>query len=167
MRVREVPVLPVPATAPAPTRAAPGTPVAPTAAARDDGVAWGVVVRSLFATRSAAFAAGRPDLLSAADAPGSALLAADRELFDREIRQAGYTRAEGLSFDLDSIHLLAVGPRDAELEVGGRQGAYVLSGRGRNRTVAAAGPRRVLTLQLTRTSPAATWLLAAGSYRAT
>lgn len=161
LQVRDVPVVPVPPTAVAPTRAAPATPVPPSAAAGGR-VAWRSVVRQLFATRSAAFAAGRPELLGDSDAPESALLTADRALFDQAVRRAGFTRVGGLTFDLEGIRLLAVGPRDAQVEVSGRQGGYVLLGPGRSRAVP-AGPRRVLTLQLTRSSTTAAWLLAAGS----
>lgn len=162
LQAREVPVVPVPTTAMAPTRAAPATPVPPSAAALDGAAVWWSVVEHLFSTRSAAFAAGRSDLLRDADAPGSALLSADQQLFDEAIRQAGFSRAAGLSFDLEAIRLLAVGPRNAQFEVRGRQGAYVLLGPGRSRAVP-AGPRRVLTLQLSRTAADAPWLLAAGT----
>jgi hypothetical protein len=144
VKVREVPVVPVPATA--------------------NGAAWAQVVTQLFAARSAAFQTGRPDLLMAADAPGSPLLRADRELYDAAIERAGFTRAEGLGFDLDEVRLLGATPTKARLAVAGRERRYVLTGPAGQRVVQ-AGPRRELNVDLTRSSVGARWMLSAGSVR--
>ncbi len=111
---------------------------------------WTTVVQALLRTRSAAFAAGRPDLLPGADAAGSAVLAADRTLFARSVRAVGYDRVLGLGFDLTAVRATSLGDRWVRLGVTGRQTAAVLVGP-RGRRLVPAGPSVTMAVELSRT----------------
>lgn len=133
-------------------RSGPVAPTAMTAAvAPPSAPDWLVVLDRLDAVRAAAFATGDVGALLQVHAPGSALLAADRQALDRLL--ASGQRARGVRHAFRSVAVASHDGRSAELRVVDRLAAYdVLDSSGRVVQRTRPRPERAFVVTVLRTS---------------